>query len=216
MLETFVSFRSDMAQYRPMKNIKAGLSKAKPEIQKLTFKVLASSYKGIPREIIAEGGHVIPNASSVIKGRMGELLGAVPNGSEWIKSIPKITTTYVQSGNEKDMYRYSGTFKPNPKVMGTWDLARLTPAKAENVEKDILKWLKNPRIKHAKARIQIQDKGRVRASWWSGYFWSGNMLIGTQDGLAKRMAVRTYGGQAASIKTNHLNPGVRSTVSTYG
>lgn len=66
----------------------------------------------------------------------------------------------------------------------------------------IMAWVRSAKstapitIKKPKDVIQIIDGGKVaRTKYFSGYFWSGNMLIGLNDDQALKMEVKTYEGR---------------------
>ena len=99
------------------------------------------------------------------------------------------------------MYRYSGKFTPNKEMVGTWAWCVWPqPKNPEEVEASIKKWLKprlgkNPRkVDRPKDIIQLSDGGKVKSKFFSGYFWSDDMLIGMNDDQALKMEVRTIEG----------------------
>lgn len=199
LLKAYVSFRSDMAQSMPMKDIMAGVKSAKPNVQKVAFKLFADSYNSIPREIIAVGGHRIPSAGKVFRSRMSQMLSPMPGGTELVRSIPKITTAYAASGDDADLYRYSGTFEPNEKVVGTWHKAIYPRPKTEGqLQKAAETWINSEkRKKSPNQALQILPKGKVKSNIkaFRNYFWSGDMLVGISDGIARKMEIRKFGGQ---------------------
>ena len=160
------------------------------------FKMFEEAYKSIPKEIIAPGGHKIPNAAKVFKGRMSQMLGLMPGGKDLVKSIAKLTTAYAKSGKEEDMYRYNGKFEPNDAVIGTWHWAIWPRPKTE---KDLAKlaetWAKNKKGGKPKQTLQILPNGSVKSRSFRNYFWSGDMLIGINDGIARVMKVKKFGGK---------------------
>lgn len=195
LLKAYVSFRSDMGQHMPMKDITAGIRGASPKVQKIAFRLFEESYNSIPREIIAPGGHKIPNASKVFKSRMSSMLGLMPGGTELVRSIPKLTTTFGKTGKDEDLYRYSGKFEPNKAVVGTWHWAIWPrPKTKDDFPKLAETWAKKKQGK-PKTSFQILDKGKIKGKTYSNYFWSGNMLIGINDGLARAMEVKKFGGK---------------------
>jgi hypothetical protein len=101
------------------------------------------------------------------------------------------------------MYSYSGKFTPNQPAIGTWAWAIYPqPNNPKEVDAFIKAWV-NPKsgkapdiIDKPKDVIQLLDGGKVAKSrFFGGYFWSGDRLIGVNDGQALQFEVRTVGGR---------------------
>jgi hypothetical protein len=91
---------------------------------------------------------------------------------------------------------YSGSFTPNPDVVGTWHWAVWPrPQTAEEVEARAAEWAKRTKYESPKDVIELQDNGKVKGRSWGGYFWSGDMLIGMETGIARKMEVRNIAGK---------------------
>ncbi len=110
-----------------------------------------------------------------------------------------MTTTAARTGKASDKYRYSGTFTPNERVTGTWHWAVWPRPKTEGeVEARATRWvngLKNGKSERPKDVLTLADDGKVKSGHFKGYFWSDNMLIGTDDGIARKLEVRTVAGR---------------------
>ena len=144
------------------------------------------------------GGRVMLNGSQVVRSRIGSLMAKLPGGSDFINKVPRKTTAYALSGKDEDLYRYSGTFTPNKAVVGTWHWAVWPRPKTEaGLEKAAANWVAHieKRKERPKDVLQIMDKGKLKSGHFKGYFWSGDMLIGVNDGLARRMEVRSFAGK---------------------
>jgi hypothetical protein len=114
--------------------------------------------------------------------------------------MPKITLESYVSGKDSNMYTYSGTFTPNPAVIGSWKWAiHPPPNKPEEIDSRIDAYIKartsgKPiREEPPKDIMQFRDKGNLRSKYFGGYFWSGDWLIGTHDGQAVKFEIRKRG-----------------------
>jgi len=119
-----------------------------------------------------------------------------------VRQIPKTTLASYKSGNDSDMYTYSGKFTPNKEIMGTWIWAVWPqPKNPKEVDEYIEKWLK-PRLKKDPTKVQgskdtlrLEEGGKISNSkYFRGYFWSEDMLIGVNDDQALKMEVKTVEG----------------------
>jgi len=180
-----------------MKDLESALKSAKPEVKAFAFQLLQRAYVSMPDELVFPGGQVVPNAGITLKGRVSGLIQALPGGSDFVKQLPRRTTAYARSGRDADLYRYSGTFTPNKRVVGTWHWAVWPrPKTKQEVPKAAASWAARQKTNEEKPKdvLQIMDGGAVKSRGFSGHFWSGNMLIGINNGIARRMAVHPFGG----------------------
>jgi hypothetical protein len=180
--------------------------KTAPEpIKEYAMKTIKDAYTSIPKQITEPKTNApISGAGRVIRSRIGGILKVLPQGEDYVRCIPRTTLESYISGKESDMYAYSGKFTPNKSVVGTWAWAIYPqPTKPSEIDSSIQNYLKpkngkspDPVIKNPKDLLQIIDGGTVaKSKFHSGYFWSGDRLIGMDDDQALKMEVRTVDGR---------------------
>ena len=87
-------------------------------------------------------------------------------------------------------------------MLGTWAWAVWpAPNKPSDIDTCIKNWLKGrkgkdpTKVEGSKDTLQLLDDGKVaKSKFYSGYFWSDNMLVGINDDQALKMEVRTFDG----------------------
>jgi hypothetical protein len=140
--------------------------------------------------------------AKTVRSRIGAIIQQLPDGEEFVRRIPKTTLASHISGRDSDMYQYSGKHEPNPELVGTWGWAVWpNPNHPKEVDSKIKSWLK-PRLgelpiklENYKDTIQFGKDGKVsKSKFFRGFFWSGDMLIGVNDGQALKMEIKTYEG----------------------
>jgi len=194
MFKTLAAFTTDQA-LTPAWSIKKKLAQADPEVKTFAMQELQQAYASVPAIMSWPGGRVMGDGAKVVRSRISAMMSGLPGGDTFIKTMPKMTTAAARSGKESDKYRYSGTFTPNERVVGTWHWAVWPRPKAEDeVEKCAARWVegqKKGRKEKPKDVMTFSDGGKVKSGHFKGYFWSDNMLIGTDDGIARKLEVRT-------------------------
>jgi len=127
------------------------------------------------------------------------MMGGLPGGEMYLKTQPKMTVAAARSGNDSDMYVYSGTFTPNDAIVGEWHWAVWPRPKTEaDVEKGATAWVegsKKGKQEKPKDVLTLNKNGGVRSSAYKGYFWSGNMLVSANESIARKMELRTIAGK---------------------
>lgn len=211
IFQTLAEFTTNSA-LSPVWSLQKRLKRAAPQVKDFAFDELAKAYDSVPAKMTFPGGRVMHDGSAIVRQRLAYLMDALPNGSNYIKTRPKMTTAAARSGKESDKYRYSGTFAPNPNFMGTWHWAVWPrPKSEEGLEKAAIKWIE--RLKNAKKKqnpkdvLKLMDGGKVQSRFFQGHFWSGNMLVGINKSVAREMEISTFGGRDfLIIETGGFNP----------
>jgi hypothetical protein len=140
--------------------------------------------------------------AKTVRSRIGSIIQEIPGGEEFVRQIPKTTLASYISGKDSDMYAYSGKFTPNKELVDTWVWAVWpNPKHPRDVDEKITTWLKKQgearpiTFEKPKDTLQLEDGGKVsKSGYFRSYFWSGNMLIGINDGKAIKMEMKTYEG----------------------
>lgn len=204
IIDKSVSFRVDAASGRASKAIADAMKTASPEVRAFATPLLKETYHSLPG-VLAEPntGAVMTNGAKTVRSRIGSILQQVPGGDEFVRLLPRTTLASFVSGKDSDMYAYSGTFTPNPALIGTWAWAVYPqPANPSEIDARINAFLKPNNgkgpdvIEKPKDVIQLLDGGKIaKTGFFRGYFWSGDMLIGIDDDQALKMEVRKVGGR---------------------
>jgi hypothetical protein len=164
--------------------------------------LLQKTYIGIP-DVITESSNKAPigNCAKTVRFLIGTMIQSLPGGLEFVTKLPKTTLASYVSGKDSDMYVYSGTFTPNPEVIGTWNWAVYPePNKPGEIDSRIDAYVKarsgGKPIKEEPPKdvIQFRDKGDVRSRFFKGYSWSGNVLIGNYEDQAVKFEIRKRDG----------------------
>ena len=217
VLKVSAGFWNAEAVGKTMKALSDQFQTASPEVKAYAFPLLKEVYADVrPKDFVGMGGASQPSAGVTIRNRLGGIIEELPGGTDYIKQIPKKTTAYARSGNERDMYRYSGTFTPNPNVVGTWAWAVWPrPKSAEELPAAAARWVKSAqkqiadynnlpaskkrgrnRVNLWKDTLVLEDGGGVKKStMFKSYFWSGDMLIGINADVARKMQVYNFAGK---------------------
>ena len=188
--------------------IKMAMEQANPEIQAYGLKQLKSVFAEQPELLVSRdtGIYVIPDGATAKRKALGTSLGFSDEGRQFIKLIPKTTLKSYISGKDSDMFRFSGTFKNDPKYVGTWIWAVWPPAmKPDEIDARIQEWLKkskgNVDLKSSKDTVELRADGNVLSRSYYGhksrlgeYFWTENTIFGVSKGEACQMEIRTYNG----------------------
>jgi len=205
IIERTSAFRVDSASYRSSYAISEVMKTASSEVKDFATPLLKNTYASIP-DMIAEpyNGAVLNNCAKTVRSRIASILQLLPGGEEFVMQMPKTTLVSYISGKASDMYTFSGTHTPNKEVIGTWSWAIYPPPnKPEDIDPFIDKYLawknsaKGSATKEGpKEMIEFREKGNLAKSvYFRGYFWTGNMLIGTHDDQALKIEIRKRGGR---------------------
>jgi hypothetical protein len=204
LVKKAASFRVDSASGRSTRAIADAMKTASPEVKAFADPLLKGTFAALP-DVIREPhtNAVLGGGAQTIRSRLGTIVQLVPGGEAFVKELPRTTLASYKSGKESDMYAYSGTFTPNPKLVGTWAWAVYpAPNNPSEIEPRISAFLKSKaakpgaKVEKPKDVIQLIDGGKVaKSKFFGGYFWSGDMLIGVNDDQALKMEVRTMGGR---------------------
>ena len=198
------AFRVDSASGRSATAIADAVKNASPEVKAFATPLLKDTYAALPNELREPNtAALMSSGAKTIRSRIGSILQGVPGGEDFVRRLPRTTLASHVSGKDSDMYAYSGTFTPNPAVIGTWAWAIYPqPNNPSEIDARINAFLKAnngkgpDKIENPKDVIQLVDGGKVaKTKFFGGYFWSGNMLIGVNDDQALKMEVRKVGGR---------------------
>ncbi|BCX46693.1 hypothetical protein HAHE_06010 [Haloferula helveola] len=203
IIKKAAALRVDSASYRSLKAIADAVQAASPEVKEFASPLLKETYRDFP-DVLTEPntGAVMNRGAQTVRSRIGTILQQVPDGMEFVRRLPKTTVASHISGKPSDMYAYDGNFSKNPDIVGTWAWAVWPqPSKPSEVDDRIKAYLKGrkgkdpTKVDNPKDILQLADGGKVgRSKFFSGYFWSGDMLIGVNEDQALKMEVRTVDG----------------------
>jgi hypothetical protein len=204
LVKKAVSFRVDSASGRSTRALADAMKTAGPEVKAFADPLLKETFAAMPdvlREPYTKA--VLGGGAQTVRSRLATILQLVPGGEDFVKELPRTTLASYKSGKDSDMYSYSGKFTPNPKVIGTWAWAVYPqPNNPSEIEPRINAFLKSKaakpgaKIEKPKDVIQLIEGGKVaKSKFFSGYFWSGDMLIGLNADQALKVEVRTMGGR---------------------
>jgi hypothetical protein len=188
--------------------ISKAMEQASPEIKAYGLKQLKNLYGEQPKDLLSSdtGIYVIPDGATAKKKSIGLSLAFSEEGQQFIKRIPKITLKSYISGKESDMFTFSGTFKNEPKYVGTWLWAVWPPAKKPGeIDTRIQEWLKksngNVDLKNSKDTVELRADGTVLSRSYYGhknrpgeFFWTDNTIFAVSKGEAYQMEIRSYDG----------------------
>ncbi|MBT8037589.1 MAG: PDZ domain-containing protein [Verrucomicrobiae bacterium] len=203
ILDTSASFTVDSASSSSTRAIANAMKSANPEVKNFAKALLKKIYAGMPGVLKDPyTGAVMNRGAKTVRSRIGGIVQQLPGGEEFVRMIPKMTLASYISGQNADLYRYSGKFTPNKDVVGRWAWCVWPqPKNPQEVDASIKQWLKprlgkNPaKVKNPKDYIQLSDGGKVsKSKYFRGYFWSGDKLIGINDDQALKMEVKTVEG----------------------
>lgn len=203
IVDKSASFRVDSASSRSSRAIADAVKAANPEVKEFASTLLKKTYGAMP-DVLAEPntGAVLGGGARVVRSRVGDILRLVPGGEDFVQRIPKTTLASHISGKDSDAYVYTGTFSPNPAVVGNWAWAVWpAPNKPSEIDTCIGNYLKGSKgkdptaVDKPKDMLQLTNDGKVgRSKFYGGYFWSGDMLVGVNDDQALKMEIRTVDG----------------------
>ena len=203
ILKKAAAFTVDSASSRSTGAIAQVLKSASPEVKAFAQPLVKNTYAEMPGVLKDPyTGAVMGRGAKTVRSRIGSIVQQMPGGEQFVRMIPKTTLASFISGKDADLYRYSGKFTPNKKLVGTWAWAVYpTPRNPQEIDKYINNWLK-PRlgksptkIKNPKDLLQLADGGKVpKSKNFRGYFWSGDRLVGSNDDQALKMELRTVEG----------------------
>jgi len=189
------SFTVDNASWRSSQAVKQAVLRSHPRVRAFAAQTLKRTYPDIPNELVEPHTNaVMGNGAQTVRSRIGAIIETIPGGIAYISSMPKTTLESFISGEAEDMYQYSGKFTPNDKLVGTWHWAVWPPPEhPREVDRVLTDWLK-PRLKDQPVRVNPKDTlvlaegGEVaRSRYYGGFFWTGNMLVSNNKGVALKM-----------------------------
>ena len=200
MFKTLSEFTTNQA-LNPVWSLERSLGRASPAVKAFAMEELKKAYESVPPLMKFPGGRVMGNGSQVVRSMLARLMAKLPDGGNFVRTRPMMTLEAARSGRDGDKYRYSGRHTPNKALEGTWLWVLWPPpANPQDIDPKINQWLKgwarggNKPIR-PKDTLQLQGGGRVaRSGYFKGHFWSGDMLISPQKGVALKMVARTIDG----------------------
>ncbi|MDX1682122.1 MAG: hypothetical protein R3336_03280, partial [Phycisphaeraceae bacterium] len=204
LIDKSAALRTSSPSWNAIQAVKGAMQHAGPEVKTFAGQFVKEAYGEIPAELADPyTGAVMKDGSKTLRRRLGSIIEQLPEGDEFLRRTPKMTLKAYKSGQPSDMFVYKGRVEPNPKVVGTWHWAIYPPPKNPGeIDWKIKDWIKKQKsrgpikLKNPKDTLVLKEGGEVAKShYFRGYFWSGNMLVSNQAGLARRMEIRTYDGQ---------------------
>ena len=204
IVDKAASFRVDSASYRSTKAIADALKTASPEVKAFADPLIKKTYAAMPGVLKEPNtGAIMANGANTVRSRIGSVLQSLPGGDEYVNKLPRTTLVSHISGKDSDRYSYSGNFTPNPAIIGTWAWAVYPqPNNPSEIEGSINNFMKEnggkgpDKIDKPKDVLEFLDQGKLAKSrFFSGYFWSGDMLVGVNDDQALKMEIRKIAGR---------------------
>jgi hypothetical protein len=120
---------------------------------------------------------------------------------------------YARSGNEDDMFVYSGTFTPNPKFAGKWvAISKMHESIDKVSEKEMVKRIRyaykmldakkkrTGRNRYRPDYLILNDDGRVSKA--GNKFWTDNLLVDIDRGEAVKMELHKVGDETYLFVTH--------------
>jgi hypothetical protein len=200
------------------------LPKAKPDVQNLAVNVFRDAFVAVPQQF-ADGytGYIPPGGANRARKYISSIITPLPGGAEIGRTDPKMTLKWRNTGNDTDLYVYSGTFTPNPKFIGKWleqieidtlsniatipERVRKEEQRRINIAKQIKEKLArratNPNAKKGKgggtlgrkiAKTYLELKDGGQVGGSKLLFWSEDMLIDNGLGEARQMLIKEIDG----------------------
>jgi hypothetical protein len=201
IIDKSASFLIDSSSRVTADAIRDAIKGANSEIKNFAEPLLKEAYVNVPTQIQDPYTGASPrDAGLVVRKRIGSILQELPNGEEFVRRIPKETLASYISGRDSDMYQYDGEFERNDDLVDTWYWAVWPqPQNPGEVDEKIENWLRGKdrpiKMENIKDTLKLENGGRVSESrYFRNYFWSGNMLVGLNNGKAQRMYLKTYDG----------------------
>ena len=196
------NFTNDAASSRSSSAIREALASASSEVKKFAKPLVSETYLTIPDELLGHHGAVLTSGADIVRSRIGSIIQALPDGNEFLLSLPKITYESAVSGDTKDEFVHDG-FKSNRDIVGKWlylsgswehplDDKHIKKA-AESLEQ-LIERQKNAtgRNRYRPSYLVLKDDGAIDRE--SDKVWSGNMLIKFNEGEACKMIVQKVDG----------------------
>jgi hypothetical protein len=195
------------------------LPKAKPEVQALAVNELRKAFLNVPLQFTDDyTGYTPPGGAAYARRSVSRIITQLPGGAELGRTDPKMTLAWKRSGNDNDMYVYSGTFTPNPALVGKWlKQIDVDADKIETVPESVKKWKRHRENILDKMREKAKKRGkkfRKSGPLWRRIdrpyldlnadgtiagdkllFWSGNILIDNRLGEARKMQLQSFNGE---------------------
>lgn len=173
---------------------------AKPEVKQFASSHLKAIFEGIPSQFREPSNNLlIPGKSAYVRKTTAWILQKAPGGESFALTLPKMTLKARRTGQESDMYTYSGKFTPNKAMMGRWVWISLDDPK--QLESWVAKWKKAGSKPHESVRsFRLLDKGQIKGesflkSMGQEFFWTDDLMIGRfSANEARRMELRSVGG----------------------
>jgi len=202
IIYTTANLTVDSSSYNATQAIRGAIEGASSEVKAFASPLLKKVYADFPHELKDPyTGAVMKNGAMTVRKRIGSVIEKLPDGEEFVRRIPKTTLKSFISGKESDMFTYDGKFTPNDKLTGTWHWAvHPNPKTPSDIDSTIESWLKPKgngpiNLGIPKDVLVIENGGKTSKSrYYPKYFWTGDTLIGNEDGVALKMQVRTYNG----------------------
>lgn len=217
VFQTLAQFTTASA-LAPAWSLKKKLAQAPRPIKDFAMDQLIVAYDKVPAVMQFPGGRVVKDGARAVRAQMAGMMESLPGGENYLITQPKMTLAAARSGNDRDMYVYSGTFTPNDALVGEWHWAVWPrPKTEEDVEKGALAWIARKRQERPKDVLVLDKQGGVKSSAFKGYLWSGDMLISVNDSIARKMTLRHYGEKDfLIIESGDFTPDAEEVAANWG
>lgn len=158
------------APLSPLTGLIAGLKKAPPEVQQFGSEVLGKAYAYFPAGYEGPGGINMHGGADYFDRVLNSALTDAPGGLEVLKTIPKRSSAWQKSRDDKDLFTYDGKFKENKNLLGNWKAIDMVNTIDEFKTSKKMNLGKKPLFKN----VVFQDGGKTTSET---LIWSGKKLI---------------------------------------
>lgn len=124
---------------RKVRDLDKKISKAPENIKSFAVTYFKKAFDNVPNKFVDENtGYTLIGGARYAKKKIAGILVQLPGGAEVGRTDPKATLSFKRSGDEKDMYVFSGKYTPDKKFVGKWVLqAEVAPSEFDAIEKKV-------------------------------------------------------------------------------
>ena len=205
LINSYVTYNTGVLQHTCMLAMRNDMKNSSGEIKDYALNLLQDSYSKMPQEITYSNGYTIQSGGVSTRRRYSMIVATHPKGRTVIMKEPRITTSYVKSGDINDLYRYNKKDSLDWNYVGVWhehfyksekpprslfELKRYATTLPKSKKGRFLNVPEEERM----LSLKFISDGSIEGSrgGFREHFWSGNMLVGFTDGFARKMLHKTY------------------------